>query len=217
MRVEGEANDLREELFPDWLAPEILELLVGTWETFQRPTDDEDEPKITNRFVVALQRERRRRHLQFSVRPHDIDLEGLDPATGKGYVEIDICIRSSSYEDRCYFGIEAKKLNTTGPDGKWRSQAGEYAGKKGMGCFIDGRYAGYQCEGAMVGYVMDGDCPKAKRHISKAIDKRAGDLRVPKPCPLRPTEALSGNTDAFETRHSLDRGEFTIYHVLLAA
>lgn len=216
MKVEGEANDLYGELFPHGLVPQILGLLVDTWETFQRPVNDENEPKITNRFVVALQREQRRRRAQFSVRPHDIDLERLNPATGKGYVEIDICIRIN-YEHRCYFGIEAKKLNTTGPDGKWESQAGEYAGKNGMGCFIDGRYAGYQCEGAMVGYVIDADCPKAKRHISKAIDKRADDLRVPKPCPLRSTEALSGSPDAFETRHNLNRGEFTIYHVLLAA
>ncbi|MCH7873122.1 MAG: hypothetical protein IID33_15610 [Planctomycetes bacterium] len=216
MRVEGEAHDLYEELFPHGLVPQILRLLVDTWETFQRPVDNESEPKITNRFVVALQRERRRRRAQFSVRPHEIDLEGLDPATGKGYVEIDICIRVN-YEDRCYFGIEAKKLNVTSPKGASESKAGVYAGKEGMGCFIDGRYAGYQCEGAMVGYVMDSECAKAKRSISEAIDKRAGDLRVPKSCPLRSTEALPGNPDAFETRHNLDRGEFTIYHVLLAA
>jgi hypothetical protein len=144
------------------------------------------------------------------------DLERLDPATGKGYVEIDICIRSN-YEHRCYFGIEAKKLNTTSAGGKWESQAGKYAGEDGMGCFIDGRYAGYQCEGAMVGYVMDGDCPKAKCKISEAIDKRAAGLRVSAPCPLHPAEALPDNPDAFETRHNLDRGDFTIYHVLLAA
>lgn len=216
MTVEGEADDLYRQLFPHGLVPRILRFIVETWETFLRPTDDEDEPKITNRFVRAMQAERRRRRVPFRVEAHTKDVEKLDPATGKGYVEIDICL-PHGYDSRCYFGIEAKKLNTTDSEGKWESQAGEYTGKEGMGCFIDGRYASYQCEGAMVGYVMDGDCQKAKHKISEAIDKRADALRVPAPCPMHPAEALPDNPHAFETQHNLDRGDFTIYHLLLAA
>ncbi len=86
-----------------------------------------------------------------------------------------------------------------------------------MGCFVDRRYASYQCEGAMVGYVMDGECVNAKTSISEAIERRAVALRVPVPCPLPPTEHLPDYPDAFETSHRLDRGAFTLYHVLLAA
>jgi hypothetical protein len=156
MIVEGEADDLYRVLFPYGLVPQILQLLVETWGLFQRPTNDEDEPKITNRYVVALQQEGRRRRVQFRIMPHVKDLENLQSETGKGFVEIDIYI-PYGYDNRCYFGIEAKKLNTTSPGGRWESQAGDYAGKEGMGCFVDGRYATYQCEGAMLGYVMDGD------------------------------------------------------------
>lgn len=216
MTVEGDGQDLRQELFPHGLVPQIMRLIVDTWESFRRPANGEDEPKITNRFVKVLQREGRRRQAQFLVMAHVKDLEGLDETTGTGYVEIDICIRYLN-EIRCYFGIEAKKLNATSSSGKWESNAGEYAGKEGMGCFIDGRYAPFQCEGAMVGYVMDGDCSKAKTSISKAIEDRADYLRVPVPCSLHPAQCLPDCLDAFETRHELDRGEFTLHHVLLAA
>lgn len=216
MTVEGEADDLYQELFPHGLVPQILQLIVDTWSSFQRPTNDEDEPKITNRFVVSLQKEGRRRRSQFRIMPHVKDVELLHGDTGKGFVEIDIYV-PYGYEPRCYFGIEAKKLNTTSPGGKWESQAGDYAGKEGMGCFVDGRYASYQCEGAMVGYVMDGDCTKAKTSIAEAIEKRASDLRVPVPCPLHSAKHLPDYRHAFETKHRSDRGEFTIFHVLLAA
>ena len=216
MRVEGEADDLRQALFPHGLVREILRLVVDTWAAFDRPTNKEAEPKITDRFAKALQRERRRRGARFRVMSHVQDLEKLDPETGKDYGEIDIYV-PDGYDERCYFGLEAKKLNTTSPGGKWASQAGDYAGKEGMGCFVDGRYASYQCEGAMVGYVMDGDCAKAKTSISDSIERRAEALRVPRPCSLRPSDHLADYPDAFETRHQLDRGEFTLYHVLLAA
>jgi hypothetical protein len=216
MRVEGEPDEFSDILFPHGLIPQILRLIVDTWGLFQRPTDDEDEPKITNRFVVVLEQERRRRGGRFRVMPHVKDVENLEPETGKGFVEIDIYV-PYGYDSRCYFGIEAKKLNTTSPGGKRKSQAGDYVGKEGMGCFVDGRYASYQCAGAMVGYVMDGDCAKAKRSINKSIEKKADSLRVPVPCRLHPTEYLTDHPHAFETRHDLERGEFTIFHVLLAA
>jgi hypothetical protein len=85
-----------------------------------------------------------------------------------------------------------------------------------MGCFVEGRYASFQAEGAMVGYVMDGDCANAKASIHVAIGKRAAALRASVPCFLHDCVHLE-YPHAFETRHSLDRGEFTMFHILLAA
>lgn len=216
MKVEGEANDLYEELFPRGLVPQVLRLVVDTWHEFEKPLDDEDEPKITNRFVRALQGAGRRRQCRFRIMPHVKDLQGLDDETGKGFVEIDIYV-PHGYDSRCFFGIEAKKLNTGRSKGKWQSQAGAYAGRDGMGCFVDGRYADRQVEAAMVGYVMDGNCERATLEISRAIDERADALRVSNPCSLHAAVHIPDHPHAFETRHGLDRGEFTIYHVLLAA
>ena len=217
MRIDGEAPELFDVLFPQGLVPQILKLIVDTWQSFRRPSDDEDEPKITNRFVFDLQEEQRRRRAPFRVEPHVKDIEHLDPATGRGYFEIDICI-PHGYDSQCYFGIEAKKLNVKISVGARQPNAGEYAGPKGMGCFVSGDYAPHQCEGAMIGYVMDGNCETAKANISVAIDIRSVELHVPNPCPLNPARHLPGCSDAFETEHDLpDRDKFTLHHILLAA
>jgi len=215
MKIEGQADGLSEVLFPYGLVPQILRLIVDTWGDVQRPKDDEDEPKITNRFVKALEREKRRRGARFRVMAHAKDLEALEGQTGTGFVEIDIYV-PFGYDERCYFGIEAKKLNTTSATGQWESRAGEYAGKEGMGRFVGGCYAAYQCEGAMVGYVMDADCVRARTSVCKAIETRAEMLRVSAPCQFDPSQHLVDYPHAFETRHQLDRGLFTIHHLLLA-
>ncbi len=217
MRVEGEAPGLADLLFPNGLVPQILRLLIDTWETFDKPADDEDEPKITNRFVKALQNERRRRKLCFRVVAHSKDLEDLDEATGRGFAEIDIMV-PHAYDERCYFALEAKKLNTGNKAGHRDSRAGEYVGTDGMGCFVEGRYGSHQNQGGMVGYVMDGDCDRARDSISGAMTRRADELRISTPCELTPSRHLPDRAEAFETKHNLpDRGEFVIHHVLLAA
>lgn len=173
MRVEG-SDELAALLFPEGLIPQILKLMVETWETFRKPTDAEDEPKITNRFVKSMQQRSAAEGLKFRVIAHVKELEDLDEETGKGFAEIDILV-PHKYDYRCYFGIEAKKLNVTSDAGKWESQCGEYAGKDGMGCFVSGRYASYQCDGGMVGYVMDGDSAKARESIATAVSKRTSE------------------------------------------
>jgi hypothetical protein len=216
MRVEGESPELTELLFPGRLIPDILRLLVDTWNTFKKPTDAESEPKITNRFVKALQEERRKQRLRFRIVPHPKDLADLDEKTGKGFAEIDIQI-PHGYDERCYFGIEAKKLNTTSEkSSKWESHAGDYVGVEGMGCFVHCRYAAEQFHGGMLGYVMDGDCRGAKATITKTMTEKAAELMTA-PGQIESSRHLPECADAFETRHTLDRGEFTIYHILLAA
>lgn len=216
MRAEGTADALVQLLFPEGLIPQILNLLVETWETFKTPTEDEDEPKITNRFVKSMQQRSTAEGLKFRVVAHMKELEHLNETTGKGFAEIDILV-PHGYDYRCYFGIEAKKLNTTNAENDWESHAGEYVGNDGMGCFVEGRYAAYQSNGGMIGYVMDGDCPKAKSSITKAIAKRAQELRVKVPVTIATSRHLPHLPIAFETVHALDRAVFTIHHLLLAA
>jgi hypothetical protein len=216
MRVEGEAAGLAKLLFPEGLVPQILRLIVDAWTGFRRPSQDEGEPKITHRFVRAMQTRKQEQGLQFRVVPHEKELEHLDEQTGQGYAEIDILV-PHGYDERCYFGIEAKKLNTTTEVGKWESQAGDYVGRDGMGCFIEGRYAPHQNQGGMLGYVMDGDCKRAKASISEAMTKRTAELRLPATFELHASRHLPDLATAFETRHGLDRGGFLLHHILVAA
>jgi len=216
VRVEGKASELAELLFPDGLVPQILSLIMDVWKSIARPAVTEDEPKITNRFAKAMQHEKRQRGHKFTVKPHVKELENLDETTGKGFGEIDILVQHG-YDERCYFGIEAKKLNSTTKTGNWDSGAGDYVGEPGMGCFIDGRYSYNQLHGGMIGYVMDGDCPGAKTAIANSMKRKANYLKMSVSCKLEPSGHFPSCPEVFETRHHLERGEFTIFHVLLAA
>jgi hypothetical protein len=216
VRVEGEASELAALLFPAGLIPQILSLIVDVWKTFTRPATTEDEPKITNRFVKEMQKEKRRRGHKFTIKSHVKELENLDEATGRGFGEIDVLVQHG-YDERCYFGIEAKKLNSTTKTGNWDSGSGDYVGEPGMGCFVDGRYSYYQPHGGMIGYVMDGDCLGAKVAIAGSMQRKIDYLKMSASCKLEPSRHFPDRPDIFETRHHLERGEFKIFHVLLAA
>jgi hypothetical protein len=216
VRVEGESAELALTVFPEGLIPDVLGLVLDVWKsvTDLKPTDG--EIKINRRLARAMQRERRHRGLQFSVRSHGEELENLDEHTGTGFSQIDILFQHG-YDDRCYFAFEAKKLNGTTKTGNPKPGAGEYVGEPGMGGFIDGTYACEQPHGGMIGYVMDGDCSEAKTRVTESIARKAGKLRMSSPCRLERSRHFPECPDVFETRHQLDRGEFVIFHVLLAA
>lgn len=216
VRVEGEAPGLKAIVFPEGLLPDVLRLVLDVWKsvTELKPTDG--EIKINRRLAKAMQRERRHRGLQFSVRSHGEELEELDEQTGKGFSQIDILLQHG-YDDRCYFAFEAKKLHSVTKSGEPEPGAGEYVGEPGMGGFVDGTYACEQPHGGMIGYVMDGDCIGAKSRVINSMKRKLSELRMSSPCTLNPSRHVPECPDVFETRHQLDRGEFVIYHVLLAA
>jgi hypothetical protein len=216
VRVEGEAAELAALLFPDGLVPAILRLAVDVWPTVKPLAATDGETKITRIFAKAMQREARQRGLQFSVRSHAEELEHLDETTGKGFGEIDIMLQHG-YDDRCYFAFEAKKLNSTTRTGNWEPGTDKYVGEPGMGGFVDGTYACHQPHGGMLGYVMDGDCSGAKARIGESMEKKAAALKMSTPCELKPSRHLPEHPELFETGHHLDRGDFTVFHVLLAA
>lgn len=215
MQVEGDPSRLSELLFPNGLIPQIITLIVETWPKLAKPCDDEDEPKITHRFVKLLDSESRAKRLRLRIQAHVKELEMLNEATGKGFGEIDIHI-PHGYDTRCYFAIEAKKLNTLCRNGRRVSGAGAYVGEEGLICFITGKYGKYQSEAGMLGYVMDGNCTKAKERITHAIERRADDLGIPRPVCLSQSAAIPSDPAVFETQHTVARGPLKVHHILVA-
>ena len=216
MKVEGEAAELAVVLFPEGLIPLILGLTMDVWKGLARPKPTDGETKITRVLTRAMQKEKRRRGLPFSIRSHAEEHENLDEASGTEFSEIDILLQHGD-DERCYFAFEAKKLNSTTKSGNPDTGSTRYAGKPGMGAFVDGTYACYQNHAGMIGYVMDGDCPKAKRRVKRSVKNQAAQLRMTPPCELKSLPYFPGNDDVFETQHLLDRGKFSIFHVLLGA
>lgn len=216
MRIEGNAAELGDLLFPDGLIPEILKLVRDVWKSLTHLKATDGEIKITRLLARAMQWEKRKRGLRFTVRSHSEELNKLSKDTGKGFSVIDIMLRHG-YDERCYFAFEAKKLHSTTKSGKWKPGSGAYVGGPGMGGFIDGTYACEQTFGGMLGYVMDSDCRRAKKRVAHSMKKKVRELRMPSVCHLEPSRHFPNFPYMFETRHHLERGEFIIFHILLAA
>ncbi len=86
--------------------------------------------------------------------------------------------------------------------------------KDGMMRFITGQYAPFMQTGAMLGYVYDGEKENARVDIDQQIQKNAKELKLKEPKRLLPSPILP-DQPIHETNHDLDRGSFTIFHLLL--
>lgn len=105
--------------------------------------------------------------------------------------------------------FESKRLNA--PD----SNAGEYVGKSGMMCFVTGKYSRGMPLGGMIGYVMDGDLPRAHRNVLRAIQREREALRISPGGDFQPTPLLPDSTWHGETHHQRADGVIAVFHLLL--
>lgn len=206
MHVNGDAS-LWGDLFPDHLIPDILKLVVDTWRTFAKPKSTDHEVPISRRFCEDLRREKDSRRLPFRISPESSE---TDPISGKEIGRIDIRF-THGYRDRVYFAFECKRLriNRTTPN------THAYVSTDGMMCFIDGKYAGNLDSGGMIGYVMDGDVPKAIAAVSKAIANKAMELCLETGTGMT-ASSMVPNESVAETYHKITTRHFTIYHLFLA-
>jgi hypothetical protein len=152
----------------DWLdligpkVPEILDLVISTWDDMPAPPPTDSEDEITNKLWRALVQARDRRRLLFQIRTQLVELA---PAEGADAGRMDIAFILLVPREDIYFCIECKRLNVPS-DGTVRSYAGEYV-RIGMARFITGQYAKAVRHGGMLGYVLDGRrrASDAKRRI----------------------------------------------------
>ena len=84
----------------------------------------------------------------------------------------------------------------------------------GMLRFVTGQYAPFMKTGAMLGYVFDRDIIKARSGVSGYIKKKAKELKLLPPNQLTKASILPGKP-IYETRHSLKKRYFIIYHMFL--
>jgi len=115
-----------------------------------------------------------------------------------------------------YFVIESKRLHVTFPSG-WKSLVSDYvAGRQGMMCFIEERYARGLESGGMLGYVFDGDIEGARSSVAASIGSNHGRLQCSRTPGLGPSSVLKNDFGVSESRHSISNRSFKIYHVFLA-
>jgi len=206
----GDAS-LWADLFPDHLIPNILGLVVKTWQSFQKPRPLDHEVPISRRFREALRKGKNLHELPFTIWPESPE---TDPGTGKEMARIDIRFLHGWRED-VYFAFECKRLRIPYESGL-QSNTGEYVGANGMMRFITGKYGKGLTSGGMIGYVMDGNLRTAVPSVKKAIDKNRIDLCLVFGTGLTSSSMMPRNKIVKETRHDLATREFAIYHVFLA-
>lgn len=171
------------------------------------------EESITARFHEVLIEEYEQQGL-----PWHIGLESpvTDLKTGKELRRNDLRFFHYAITQRVFFSIEAKRLNIPYPSG-FDNNADGYI-DEGMLRFVIGAYSQNLESGAMIGYVMDGNCQTAQINVNNKIRKEVVKLKtqnteIQSALPEIPIH-LGGKT--IHMRDANHGGSFWIYHLFLA-
>jgi hypothetical protein len=198
--------------FPDYLIPQILDLVVTAWSNFAKPEKNEHEVPITKKFRACL-----RQHRDLVKLPVKIDREipEDDLQTGEEKGRIDLLFTSAErIREDVYFAFECKKLNKIDSKNKTNSLAREYV-KEGMMRFVTGKYSSSVNNGGMIGYVMDGNTDTAIGAVNRNINHNRIHLRISNSNSLLPSSLIPSNSEIKETQHDLDGRNFMIHHLFL--
>lgn len=154
----------------------------------------------------------RTKHM-FLIRYEDVELDtDLMDDTGRK----DIVFFPAVNDESIYFCLEAKRLNAI-VEGRRASLASEYV-KQGMQRFVDGKYARRVRHGAMLGYVLDGDVPRALRNVLRNIRANHVALRMRPPGNWDQSAIRPEDSGARETSHrrTFETLTFRIHHLFVA-
>ena len=198
----------------DSLVPDILTLVITSWEGMPSPLSDEKEDDITNALCRVLCQNRTARDLPFQIRTQLVE---LDPLPGEELGRMDIVFIPLVPNEDIYFCLESKRLNVI-RDGQFRAYASEYV-NFGMHRFVTGQYAKAVHHGGMLAYVLDGNFSHAMANIEANIRKQFSALCMAAPGAFLPSTVLKGDTRARETHHhrAHEAELFRIHHLFMAA
>lgn len=181
MQFASQSRERGWGLFPDGWPGEVLRYVMEVWETFRLPVSAKLEPRITKMLTGAIRRRYEDEGRDWFVTVEDPDWD----ESGKEVSRTDIRFYPPGPKRHAVcFVFESKCLNAPS------SNASKYVGADGMMCFITGKYgAGLPC-GGMLGYVMDGNLPRAHKAVCEAIRKKGDTLRLSPDGDYRPSAPL---------------------------
>ncbi len=211
MTVVGVSKDW--EGLIDSMVPEILYLVIETWEKMPSPDSDQLEDDITNAMCRALRQNRTARNLMFQI---DTQFVELDPVRGEKFGRLDIAFRPLIPREDIYFCLESKRLNVIN-DGVPRAYASEYV-KDGMLRLVKGQYSKAVSHGGMIAYVLDGNVSHAMELVEDNIKKQRKTLCMKEPGKFLPSSVLENDGRARETHHQRahETRLFCIHHLFMA-
>jgi hypothetical protein len=199
--------------FIETQVPDILALVVETWEAMPPPAGNELEDRVSEMLCRSLRQSRNRCDIPFRI---DTQLVELDPAAGQDQGRMDIVFSPAVPREDIYFCLECKRLNVRGENGI-RPCFVEYV-RFGMFRFVRGQYANSVRHGGMLAFVLDGDVPGAISGVEINIKNLSSDLGMDQSgafliSTVRPTDARIR-----ETRHRRAQRQepFIIHHLFMA-
>lgn len=211
MSVVGKPTEWADLIDP--MVPEILNLVIASWEEMPPPDPDEKEDNITNTLCRALRQNRTARDLPLQIHPQQVE---LDPMPGEDMGRLDISFLPCVPREDIYFCLECKRLNVV-KNGKKVGYASQYV-KFGMLRFITGQYAKAVRHGGMLAYVLDGNVSRAMTNIEANIRRQFSKLRMTAPGAFLSSTVLKGDARARKTRHHRvhEANLFRIHHLFMA-
>ena len=192
------------------LVPDILHLVVSTWDAMPAPTSDAREDPTTVELCRYLRRNRNSCDLPFQIHTQLVE---LDPSAGEDQGRMDIVFSPLVPREDVYFSLECKRLNVI-KDGHVRPYTAEYI-THGMLRFIRGQYAAQMRHGGMLGYVLDGNVEQAIKNVSNLIRSRHKELKMSPPGDVSPSSVLPDDSRLKETSHTRHSSSenFLIHHI----
>lgn len=198
----------------DSLVPQILTLVIASWEGMPSPSPDAKEDAITYALCRALRQNLDARKLPLQIHTQQIE---LDPLPGGELGRMDIAFNLLVPREDIYFCLESKRLHVI-KDGQFRAYTSEYV-SFGMHRFVTGQYAKAVHHGGMLAYVLDGDVSRAMANVEANIRKQFFVLRMAAPGAFLLSTVLKGDARARETHHyrAHEADVFRIHHLFMAA
>jgi hypothetical protein len=128
---------------------------------------------------------------------------------GKKRRRLDLVVVSGHSRPRPKYIFEAKRLR------KNSCPVGEYVGKEGLQCFLEGTYASQYPEAAMIGYFQSDTASYWESELKRRFDGDPNnDLRIIQS--LQKVQVLSSMTDVWVGEHERITGvAIVVYHILL--
>lgn len=195
--------------------PQILELVVGTWEAMPPPAGNELEDTVSDALCRALRQSRSRCDLPFRI---DTQLVELDPAAGQDQGRMDIVFSPPVPREDIYFCLECKRLNVRDHSGGTpRPYFVEYV-QFGMLRFVRGQYANSVRFGGMLAFVLNGAVPAAISGVEDNIRRMRAELAMNDSGSFRTSSIRPTDSRVSETVHTrvTQIDPFVIHHLFMA-
>jgi hypothetical protein len=192
--IEGNSAEW-DEFFAGKGVPAVLALVLNAWEALAPPAAGEREDATSVRLYAAMLKKQDRQAHPFLIRYQDVEVDvDLAKETGRKDIVFFPC-----HDGDIYFCLEAKRLNVR-VNGVMKSLADEYV-KEGMRRFVVGKYSRHVHHGGMLGYVLDGDIPRAMQNVLDNIRARHAQLGMDAPGDWAESPFRPGDSRARESGH----------------